>query len=76
MKISDHEKQLILIIDEQVQLLRSKEADDSTIVNTLIEFTAEARCIMGSIDKSELEPYLDQYKNFAYYVSLIEQVMN
>ena len=76
MKVSDHEKQLILIIDEQVQLLLSKGADDLTIVNTLIEFTAEARCLMDSIDESELDEYLNRYKNFAYYVSLLEQAMN
>ena len=76
MKISDHEKQLISIIDEQVQLLRSKGADDLTIINTLIEFTAEARCIMDSIDESEFEVYLNRYKNFAYFVSLVEQAMN
>lgn len=76
MKISDHEKQLITIIDEQVQLLRSKGADDLTIINTLIEFTAEARCLMDSIDENEFETYLNRYKNFGYYVSLIDQAMH
>lgn len=72
MKLSDHEKQLIATIDEQVKLLRGKDANESTMVSTLLEFTPEIKCIMDTIDEKELQMYLYNYKNFSYYAAIIE----
>lgn len=73
MNLSDHEKQLIATIDEQVKLLREKDANDLTIISTLIGFIPEVRCIMDTIEEKELQLYLFSYKHFFYYAAIVEK---
>lgn len=72
MKLTDHEKQLIKIIDEQVNLLTDKQASKSTIISTLIDFFPEVKCILDAVDEEQLNRYFAEYKGFAYFSSLLE----
>lgn len=72
MKLSDHEKQLIKVINEQVNLFADKGASDSTIISTLIDFVPEVKCILDEADEKQLKLYLLEYKGFSYFSALLE----
>jgi hypothetical protein len=72
LKLSDHEKQIIATINEQVKLLLEKSASESIIVNTLFDFIPDVKCILNSTEEKELQLYLANYTNFAYFLTLID----
>jgi AAA+ ATPase superfamily predicted ATPase len=71
MRITEHEKQLIKIIDEQVKILQEKNASDNTILCTLVDFFPEVRCLLEGTEPRELELFLSANSGFSYLVNLI-----
>lgn len=71
MPISDHEKEKIRLIDNQVKMLQDRNASDDTIINTLIDFVADTKCIVENSESKELDLQLSAYNGFAYFVSLV-----
>jgi len=74
--LSEHDKQIISVINEQVNLLIDKSATDSTIINTLIEFIPEVKCLLGDDNDKALELYFGEYTGFTYFARLINQLEN
>lgn len=75
MKILEHDKEQIRLIDSQVKMLQDKNASDETILNTLIEFVPETKCLVENAEPKELELQLGAYNGFAYFVSIISLAM-
>lgn len=75
MALSNHEKEQIKLIDNQVKLLQDRNASDETILNTLIDFVADTKCIVENSESKELELHLSAYNGFAYYVSIVSLAM-
>ena len=73
MKLSADEKQLICLINDQVKMLINKSASDLTILNTLIDFVPEVKCLLGDDNDKELELYFGEYTGFTYFARLINQ---
>ena len=71
MPISDHEKDQIRLIDNQVKMLQDRNASDDTILNTLIDFVADTKCIVENSESKELDLHLRAYNGFAHFVSLV-----
>ncbi len=71
MRITEHEKQLIKTIDEQVKMLQEKNASDETILCTLVDFFPEMKCLLESSEPKELEHYLSENNGFSYLINLI-----
>lgn len=71
-QLTELDKQLINTIDGQVGLLLNKSATDLTIINTLIDFIPEVKCLLNSDNDKLLELHFMEYKNFAYFATLIE----
>jgi len=71
-KLNDLDKQLICTIDEQVGLLLDKSATDITIINTLIDFIPDVKCLLNCGNDKLLELQCLEYTNFAYFTTLIE----
>lgn len=71
-KLNDLDKQLISTIEEQVGLLLNKSATDLTIINTLINFIPDVKCLLNGVNDKLLELNCIEYKNFAYFATLIE----
>jgi len=71
-KLNDLDKQLIRTIEEQVGLLINKSATDITIINTLIDFIPDVKCLLNGSNDKLLELHCMEYKNFAYFATLIE----
>ena len=71
-QLTELDKQLINTIDGQVGLLLNKSATDLTIINTLIDFIPEVKCLLNSDNDKLLELHFMEYKNFAYFAKLIE----
>jgi len=70
--LAELDKQLISTIGAQVGLLLSKSASDPTIINTLIDFIPETKCLINGDNDKLLELHCMEYKNFAYFVQLLE----
>ena len=47
-ELTNLDKQLISTIDNQVKLLLEKGAADSTIINTLLDFIPDVKCLLDS----------------------------
>lgn len=73
-KLNDLDKQLISTIEEQVGLLLNKSATDLTIINTLIDFIPDVKCLLNCGNDKLLELHCLEYKNFAYFATLIERL--
>lgn len=71
-QLTELDKQLISTINGQVGLLLNKSATDLTIINTLIDFIPEVKCLLNSDNDKLLELHCMEYKNFAYFAKLIE----
>ncbi len=71
MRITEHEKQLIKTIDEQVKMLQDKNASDDTILCTLVDFFPDVKCLLEGTEPKELELYLSANNGFSYLVNLI-----
>ena len=76
MKICDEDKQLIATINEQVSLLSEKGASETTIVETLFDFIPQVYCLVNSSDEAELKMYLNEYSDFAYFITMISNLHN
>lgn len=74
--ISDQEKEKIRLIDSQVKLLQDKNASDETIMNTLIDFVPDVRCIVENSEAKELDLYLREFNGFTFFVSLISMALD
>ncbi len=75
MKISDHEKNQIQLIDEQVKLLLEKSASDEAIIEALIEFVPEVMCFFEQLESEEFKHYLASYEGFAYFLLKVKQML-
>ena len=73
-ELTDLDKQLISTIDNQVKLLLEKGAADSTIINTLLDFIPDVKCLLGSDNDKLLELHFLEYVNFAYFAKLIDSL--
>lgn len=73
-KLNDLDMQLISTIEEQVGLLLDKSATELTIINTLVDFIPDVKCLLNSGNDKLLELYFEEYKNFAYFSALIESL--
>lgn len=72
--ISAHEKQQISLIEEQVEILLSKGANDDCLLQTLIDFIPDLQCLMHS-DSQSISDYIQTKPNFLYFASLIHTVI-
>lgn len=75
MNISNHDKNQIQLIDEQVKILQEKSASDEAIIEALIEFVPEAMCFFEILDSQELQNYITQYEGFAFFLSKIKKIL-
>jgi hypothetical protein len=75
MKITEHDKEQIRLIDSQVKMLQDKSASDEVILNTLIEFVPDTKCLVENAEPKALELQLGAYNGFAYFVSIISLSM-
>ena len=73
-ELTDLDKQLISTIDTQVKLLLEKGAADSTIINTLLDFIPDVKCLLSSDNEKLLELHFLEYLNFAYFAKLIDSL--
>ena len=71
-QLTTTDKQLICTVNEQVGLLLQKSASDSTIVNTMIDFIPDVKCLLNNDNDKLLELHYMEHKNFAYFAKLIE----
>ena len=71
MPISNHEKEQIRLIDNQVKMLQDRNASDDAILNTLIDFVGDTKCIVENSESKELDLQLSTYNGFAYFVSIV-----
>ena len=60
-KLNDDDKRLISVVNEQVNLLLDKSAADTTIINTLIDFIPDVKCLMNGDNDKELALYCSEY---------------
>jgi len=75
MPLTNQEKEKIKLIDSQVKLLQDKNASDSIILNTLMDFVADTKCIVESCESDELNEHLRIYNGFAYFLSIVSLAM-
>lgn len=75
MSLTSQEKEKIALIDSQVKLLQDKGASDAIILNSLIDFVAETKCIVESSDTDELNEQLRIYNGFASFLSIVSLAM-
>lgn len=76
MKICDEDKQLIATINEQVRLLLEKGASETTIIETLFDFIPQVHCLINSCDEAELKMYLNEYSDFAHFITMVLNLHN
>lgn len=70
-KLSDHDKEIIRLIDLQVKLLLDKRTPEHLIINTLFEFIPDAQCMINSICEKQLDLYCKEYRYFNFFLQLI-----
>lgn len=73
-ELTNLDKQLISTIDNQVKLLLEKGAADSTIINTLLDFIPDVKCLLGCDNDKLLELHFLEHVNFAYFAKLIDSL--
>ena len=71
---SELDRQLIRAINEQVALLHERNASNATIINTLMDFIPDVKCLIGSDNDKLLELHCREYQHFAYFADLIESL--
>lgn len=71
MTLSDYDKELIRIIDAQVEQLIEKNAPEHVIVTTLMDFIPDVRCMVNATCEKQLDLYCREYKHFNYFLQLI-----
>ncbi|HHW4982784.1 TPA: hypothetical protein ACU0X8_002338 [Legionella anisa] len=75
MTLSDHDKELIRIIDAQVEQLIEKNAPEHVIVTTLMDFIPDVRCMVNATCEKQLDLYCREYSHFNYFLKLISQAV-
>lgn len=71
MTLSDHDKEMIRLIDEQVKHLIDRKASDLMIIKTLVDFIPELRCLMSAACEKQLDLYCREYRYFNCLLQLI-----
>lgn len=54
MTLSDHDKELIRIIDAQVEQLIERNAPEHVIVTTLMDFIPDMRCMVNATCEKQI----------------------
>lgn len=72
MKLSDHDKEMIRLIDEQVKRLVERKASDLVIIKTLADFIPELRCLVSAACEKQLDLYCREYRYFNGFLQLID----
>ena len=73
--ISEHEKEIIRQVDSQVKMLQKRNASDEAILDALVDFFADVKCIVENSETKEIQMLLAGYEGFSYFVSLISLTM-
>jgi len=73
-QLTELDKQTIATIDEQVAMLLEKSATDVSIVNTLIDFIPDVKCLLNADYDKQLLLHCTAYPNFTYFANLIEEL--
>ena len=71
--LSDHDKEIIRLVNTQVMKLTSKSASDNAIIATLIDFVPDVRCIATGTCEKQLDLYCREYQYFHYFLRLLHQ---
>lgn len=71
MKLSDHDKEMIRLVDEQVKHLVERKASDVLIIKTLSDFIPELRCLLNATCEKQLDLYCRKYRYFNCLLQLI-----
>ncbi|KTC91269.1 hypothetical protein OQJ18_13490 [Fluoribacter dumoffii] len=69
--LSDHDKEIIGLIDNQVQQLIQRNAPEHVIVTTLMDFIPDVQCIANETCEKELELYCREHQHFNFFLQLI-----
>ena len=72
--LNELDRQLISAIDLQVALLHERGANDLTIINTLMDFTPDVKCLINSDNDKLLELQCHANQHFAYFVELYQSL--
>lgn len=72
MKLSDHDKEMIRLVDEQVKNLVERKVSDLLIIKTLADFIPELRCLLSATCEKQLDLYCREYRHFNRFLLLIE----
>ena len=73
-KISNEDKKTINLINDQVNALIEKLASDLTIVNTLVDFIPDVKCLLSGGNDKELDLDCKEYIGFSYFINLINKL--
>ncbi|KTC83705.1 hypothetical protein [Legionella brunensis] len=71
--LSDHEKETIRLVDNQVKLLLERKTQDHIIISTLFDFIPEVRCMVTSTCENQFNLYCQEYQHFNFFLQLINQ---
>ncbi|QMT62104.1 hypothetical protein [Legionella sp. PC997] len=71
--LSDHDKELIRVINIQVEQLLERNVPEHVIVTTLMDFIPDVRCMINATCEKQLELYCREYPQFNYFLQLISQ---
>lgn len=71
--LSDHDKEIIRLVETQVKLLIERTAPDHVIISTLIDFIPDVRCMVTATCEKQLDLYCKEYQHFNYFLQLINQ---
>lgn len=69
--LSEHDKEIISLIDTQVKVLIERKTSDHVIISTLIEFIPEVRCFTTATCENDMNLYSKNYQYFNYFLQLI-----
>lgn len=75
MRLTEHDIRQISIIDEQTTQLLEKNAPDTAILDALMDFIPEVKCMIEQSDLTLFKPYLDKYQGFAHFFALVDDLM-
>lgn len=70
--MNDYDKELIAIINTQVQQLQDKNAEDAGFIHVLADLIPDVLCYLDSIEKGQIQIDAKQYPGFFYFADLIK----
>ena len=73
MTLSEHDKELIRVINTQVQQLLERKAPDHMLITTLMDFIPEVQCMANATCEKQLDLYCREYPDFNYFLQLVSQ---